>query len=71
MNLDSVDVVKIVWLSGPSSSGKTTITKMLEEKGWMRIEADAESADVEVAVLKTVLLEKFDYLRILSYTSDN
>jgi adenylylsulfate kinase-like enzyme len=37
--MDSVNSPKkIVWLSGPSSSGKTTYTRSLENDGWIRIE---------------------------------
>lgn len=60
--MDPTGSPKIVWLSGPSSSGKTHSTKSLEEKGWIRLEADVERTHVEVALLKTVLLDKLTYL---------
>lgn len=59
--MDSINS-KIIWLSGPSSSGKTYSTKSLEEKGWIRLEADFERAYVEVALLKKDLLDDCAYL---------
>ena len=53
---------KIVYLAGPSSSGKTTSTRLLEEKGWMRIEADAERPQIDIRYLKKGLLEKIAYI---------
>ena len=53
---------QIVFLSGPSSSGKTISTQNLEERGWIRLEADAERPSVEIKLLKTTLLDKLAYL---------
>lgn len=64
---------KIVWLAGPSSSGKTTTTRGLADKGWMRIEADAERSAVEVQFLRKELLSKLSYLEshLTTLTTDN
>ena len=61
MSLPPIDPGKIVWLAGPSSSGKTTSTRGLEQKGWIRVEADAEAAGIEVRFLKTGFIDKFAY----------
>ncbi len=53
---------KIVYLAGPSSSGKTTSTKALENAGWMRIEADIERPHLDIQLLKTMLLDDLTYL---------
>lgn len=60
--MDAINSPKIVWLSGPSSSGKTTSTRTLEESGWIRLEADVERSSVTINLLKTTLLDKFTYL---------
>ena len=49
---------EIIFLSGPSSSGKTTSTRKLAEQGWMRIEADLERPLIEIRVIKQEHLEK-------------
>lgn len=53
---------KIVYLAGPSSSGKTTSTKGLENAGWMRIEADIERPHLDIKQLKEILLDDLTYL---------
>ncbi len=66
MNFDSVNANKpvgeIVYLAGPSSSGKTTSTKGPEFAGWMRIEADIERPYVRIQQLKETLLDDLSYL---------
>ncbi|MBA3816270.1 MAG: hypothetical protein H0X29_07075 [Parachlamydiaceae bacterium] len=37
---DAANSPRIIWLSGPSSSGKIHSTKVLEERGWIRLEID-------------------------------
>lgn len=55
---------KIVYLAGPSSSGKTTSTRLLQETGWMRIEADVERPQIDIRFLrlKPNLFEKIAYI---------
>src|SRR5471030_3000347 len=66
MNSDSVGTNKpvgeIVYLAGPSSSGKTTSTKGAEYTGWMRIDADIERPYVRIQQLKKTLLDDLTYL---------
>jgi hypothetical protein len=57
MNIKPVEQGQIVWLSGPSSSGKTTSTKSLEGKGWLHLEADVEIPLRTVFVLRRDLTE--------------
>lgn len=62
MNSNPIESGKITWLSGPSSSGKTVSTRLLEAKGWIRIEADAELFEVRISLVKTEFLDKLTYL---------
>lgn len=62
MNTDPVTPGRIIFLSGTSSSGKTSATKKLAEQGWKRIEADAERPVVVIRILKQSQLEKLSFI---------
>lgn len=69
MSLDSVgheskdSIGQIHYLSGPSSSGKTTTTREKAAAGWLRIEADVEINAVEITFLSKDFRDDLAYIK--------